>query len=106
MTAAFQTFGGIDPHPDLFAKAAMLMRGITQGHPFQDANKRTGFLVASYYLAQMGRELVEPVPEAAIIGLALRIASGSLRDVAEIAAERRPFCQPPADEQGHPFASP
>lgn len=47
------------------------MRGITQGHPFQDANKRTGFLTASYYLAQLGYELVEPVPEAQLIDLAL-----------------------------------
>jgi len=30
--AAFQTFEGIDPHPGHFEKAAMLLRGITQGH--------------------------------------------------------------------------
>jgi death-on-curing protein len=60
VAAAFQTFAGQDPHPTPFEKAAMLVRGITQGHPFQDANKRTGFLVASYYLAQMGYELIAP----------------------------------------------
>lgn len=102
VAAAFQTFGGVDPRPDPFAKAAMLVRGITQGHPFQDANKRTGFLVASYFLAQMGYELVQPVPEAAILDLAVRISSGRLRDVAEIAAELRPFYHPLPDEQGHP----
>src|SRR5215217_1867681 len=48
--AAFQTFAGQDPHPNPFDKAAMLLRGITQGHPFTDANKRTGFLVALYSL--------------------------------------------------------
>ena len=31
--AAFQTFEGSDPHPDPFDKAAVLLRGITQGHP-------------------------------------------------------------------------
>jgi len=46
--AAFQQFGGFDPHPDPFEKAAMLLRGITQGHPFNDGNKRTGLLVAGY----------------------------------------------------------
>src|SRR5579864_5458438 len=51
--AAFQSFGGHDPHPELFQKAAMLLRGITAGHPFNDGNKRTGFLVAAYYLAQV-----------------------------------------------------
>ncbi len=30
--AAFQTFEGVDPHPGHFEKAAMLLRGITQGH--------------------------------------------------------------------------
>src|SRR5438309_1517818 len=34
--AAFQTFEGTDPHQDPFDKAAMLLRGITQGHPFND----------------------------------------------------------------------
>ncbi|CAN5831438.1 hypothetical protein BH23CHL2_BH23CHL2_10860 [soil metagenome] len=45
--AAFQTFEGVDPHPGPFDKAAMLLRGITQGHPFNDGNKRTGFLLAT-----------------------------------------------------------
>jgi prophage maintenance system killer protein len=48
VAAAFQTFQGADPHPSPFNKAAMLQRGITQGHPFTDGNKRTGFLVAIY----------------------------------------------------------
>ena len=97
VAAAFRTFAGVDPHPTPFAKAAMLMRGITQGHPFQDANKRTG-LVASYFLAQMGYELVEPAPEHETIDLALRISSGRLRDVAQIATELRPFYQPLREE--------
>lgn len=100
VAAAFQTFAGVDPHPTPFSKAAMLMRGITQGHPFQDANKRTGFLVATYFVEQIGYELVEPVPEQEIIDLALRISSGQLRDVAEIAAELRPFYRPRPDEHG------
>lgn len=52
--AAFQTFGGEDAHPDPFEKAAMLLRGITQGHPFGDGNKRTGFMLAGYYLDVIG----------------------------------------------------
>ncbi len=52
--AAFQTFQGADLHPSPFDKAAMLLRGITQGHPFTDANKRTGFLLAVYYLDRIG----------------------------------------------------
>lgn len=32
VAAAFQTYAGEDPHPGRFDKAAMLLRGITQGH--------------------------------------------------------------------------
>ena len=71
----------------------MLIRGITAGHPFTDGNKRTGFLVAAYYLAQVGI----PEPEALSTGeatddaeaLCLGISAGRLRDVAAIAAELR-----------------
>ena len=38
VAAAFHRFGGEDPRPDPFDKAAMLLRGIIQGHPFTDGN--------------------------------------------------------------------
>ena len=85
--AAFQTFGAIDPHPDPFDKAAMLLRGITQGHPFNDGNKRTGFLVAAYYLRRMGLPAPSWLSEDAVVDLCLRVSSGALRDVAIIANE-------------------
>ncbi|HET8629872.1 MAG TPA: type II toxin-antitoxin system death-on-curing family toxin [Thermomicrobiales bacterium] len=100
VAAAFQTFAGRDSHPSPFEKAAMLVRGITQGHPFQDANKRMGFLVASYYLAQLGYELVDPVPEAELIALAVGVSAGQVRDVAEIAAALRPFYRPHSGPEG------
>ncbi|HEX5497620.1 MAG TPA: Fic family protein [Thermomicrobiales bacterium] len=99
VAAAFQAFAGFDPHPDPFDKAAMLLRGITEGHPFQDANKRTGFLVATYYLAQMGVEPVDPVPEAHLIDLAVRVSAGQLRDLAQIADALRPVYQSNPDRR-------
>lgn len=87
--AAFQTFAGEDPHPDPFDKAAMLLRGITQGHPFNDGNKRTGFLVAAYYLRRMGFPTPGPLPEDAVVDLCLRVSAGELRDVRVIASELR-----------------
>jgi death-on-curing protein len=87
--AAFQTFAGFDPHPGPFDKAAMLLRGITQGHPFNDGNKRTGYLTASYFLALVG---VEPPPAVSVpdaVALCLRISAGEIRDVTEIAQELR-----------------
>lgn len=85
--AAFQTFGGTDPHPDPFAKAAVLLRGITQGHPFNDGNKRTGFLLAAYYLRLVGFSWPERLADADAIDLCLRVSSGRLRAVEAIAAE-------------------
>jgi len=57
VAATFQTFAGEEAHPSPFDKAAMLLRGITQGHPFVDGNKRTGFVTALSYLDLMGYEL-------------------------------------------------
>lgn len=45
--AAWQTYTGVGPRPDPRDKAAVLWRGITAGHPFQDGNKRTGFILAA-----------------------------------------------------------
>jgi death-on-curing protein len=85
--AAFQTFEGVDPHPGHFEKAAMLLRGITQGHPFNDGNKRTGFLVASYYLRLVGHPWPARLPEDAVISFCLRVSAGEVRDIGEIAAQ-------------------
>lgn len=85
--AAFQTYGGEDPRPDAFAKAAMLLRGITAGHPFQDGNKRTGFLLATYYLEATGHAVPPELPVGDAVALSRRVSAGELRDVAQIAAE-------------------
>ena len=82
--AAFQTFEDVDPHPKPFDKAAMLLRGITQGHPFTDGNKRTGILLTGYYLERMGYPLPDPFPDEAIEKLTIRISAGQIRDIGEI----------------------
>ncbi|TAK34378.1 MAG: Fic family protein [Chloroflexota bacterium] len=87
VAAAFQTFGGEDPHPGPFEKAAMLLRGITQGHPFSDGNKRTGFMVATYYLNQVGYPAPDTLPRQAIVDFCLRISAGDIRQVEEIARQ-------------------
>lgn len=87
LAAAFQTFGGEDPHPTPFEKAAMILRGITQGHPFNDGNKRTGFLTAAYYLDLVGLSMPDPLPVDAVVSLCLHISAGELREVEAIAYE-------------------
>ena len=87
VAAAFQTFEGVDPHPGAFEKAAMLLRGITQGHPFNDGNKRTGFLLAGYYLQRMGYAFPDPLAIDAAEALCMRVSAGELRDIEGIADE-------------------
>lgn len=79
--AAFQTYEGVDPHPGPFEKAAMLLRGIIQGHPFNDGNKRTGFLTALYYLDLAGYSRPAELPVEEVVDLCVRVSSGQLRDV-------------------------
>ena len=87
VAAAFETFEGVDPHPSPFEKAAMLFRGITQGHRFTDGNKRTGFLLASYYLSQVYAPAPPTLPIDQVEALCIRVSAGQLRDVTAIAAE-------------------
>ncbi len=95
VAAAFQTFGGVDPHPTVFDKAAMLLRGIAQGHPFNDGNKRTGFLVAVYFLELMGYPAPTPLPVDDVVDLCLAISAGAIRDVEVIAQRLQHFWNPP-----------
>lgn len=79
--AAFQTFAGFDPHPGFFQKAAMLMRGITHGHPFQDGNKRTGFMTAMYYLEQVGYPPLPDMPVDEVVEFCFAVSAGEIEDV-------------------------
>jgi prophage maintenance system killer protein len=85
--AAFQTSAGADPHPGPFDKAAMLLRGITQGHPFNGGNKRTGFLLATYDLDLVGYPIPEHFDFDRAEGLCVSVSAGEIRDVAAIAEE-------------------
>jgi prophage maintenance system killer protein len=98
LSAAFQTFQGADPHPSPFDKAAMLLRGITQGYPFTDANKRTGFLVAIYYLDRVGFVLRPNLSPAEIVSFCRRVSAGDVRDLQIIAATLKAWTQQEAAE--------
>lgn len=53
----FATWEGADLHPTLAEKAAVLLRGIVHNHPFQDGNKRTGWLACVELLSLNGAPL-------------------------------------------------
>lgn len=85
VAAAFQTYAGEDPHPHPFQKAAMLLRGINQGHPFGDGNKRTAFMLAMYYLERVGYPAPESLPRKEIVDFSLEVSAGRIRDIETIA---------------------
>jgi death-on-curing protein len=71
-----------EPTSDIAALAAAYGFGIVRNHPFNDGNKRTGFLAIGLFVELNGRELsVDPVEAIAII---LRLAEGKLSE-AELA---------------------
>ena len=79
--AAFQSFGGEDPHAGPYARAAMLLRGVTQGHPFNDGNKRTGFLMAAAYLDLVRQSAPSTLDIPTVVEFCVRVSAGDIRDV-------------------------
>jgi prophage maintenance system killer protein len=87
IAAAFQSGGGVDVYAGDFHKAAAMWRGITgDGNAFVDGNKRTGFLIAAYYLARAGwRSPLTPLPMAEVEAYGFSVAKRAITDVDEIA---------------------
>ncbi|CAQ02727.1 type II toxin-antitoxin system death-on-curing family toxin [Clavibacter sepedonicus] len=81
---AFNGFGGVDPFPSVFDKAAALMHGLATTQYFHDGNKRTAFLSAVAFLELNGVVLgaVEPV-EAEVFTLAVAAGVVETSRVAE-----------------------
>jgi death-on-curing protein len=68
-----------EPESDLARLAAAYGFAIVRDHPFNDGNKRVGFLAIGLFLAINGKELsAHPVEAIAII---LRLAEGKLSEL-------------------------
>ncbi|MGA2695005.1 MAG: type II toxin-antitoxin system death-on-curing family toxin [Terriglobales bacterium] len=65
-----------EPHADLARLATAYAFGIVRNHPFNDGNKRTGFLAAGLFLMLNGREL--KVDQAEAVTMIERLAAGKL----------------------------
>jgi death-on-curing protein len=89
VASAFQTFRGKDLYPGPFRKAAAIWRSITQGHPFEDGNKRTGILTTMYYLRMVGYPIPDPFPEDEVFTFSLRLSRSIVRNPRTIAAQLR-----------------
>ena len=68
-----------EPESDLPRLAAAYGFGIVRDHPFNDGNKRAGFLAIGLFPALNGRELsAEPIEAIAVI---MRLAEGKMKEL-------------------------
>lgn len=77
LSRQFVGFRGIDKWQSVPEKAATLLFGLVQNHPFHDANKRTAYLSTVHYLRQNG--LIITVSEKALEDLTVLIAQNGLK---------------------------
>lgn len=75
-------WGPFNQGPDLPQRAALLLRGVCQDHPFADGNKRTAFSVADGFLARNGFRVAATADE--VTSFMLDVAQGktTLRQIA------------------------
>lgn len=71
-----QSFDGNDLYPELWDKAAALMRSLIQNHPFHNGNKRTGVICVDIFLQLNYFELA--VPPNKLEDMAVKIASSKI----------------------------
>lgn len=75
-------WGPFEAEGDPAERAAFLLRGIIQDHPFVDGNKRTGYVAAYTFLRVNGQRVDAEMAE--IVSLVLRTARNEI-SIGEIA---------------------
>ena len=73
----YQTFGGEDLYPSLYEKAAAIAESIIINHPFNDGNKRTGFLAMLTILDEDNLSIT--LPNETIYEFVIKIATGEIK---------------------------
>lgn len=83
--APHATFGGEDLYKDVWGKAAALLLGMTNNHPFVDGNKRTAAFVTLLFLRKNGIKLK---PRHRVLEeLVVSIADGRCRSIDHVAEQ-------------------
>ena len=80
LSAAFQTFDGIDLYASTTAKIARITYGLVRNHPFADGNKRIGTCVMLVLLAL--NHIETDFTDEDIIRIGLALADGTMNDQA------------------------
>lgn len=78
LSAAFQTFDGLELYPSTTAKIARIGYGLVCNHPFVDGNKRIGTYVMLVLLELNKMEI--DFSDADVVRMGLDLASGKMTD--------------------------
>ena len=78
LSAAFQTFDGIELYPSTIVKIARITYGLVCNHPFIDGNKRIGIYVM-LVLLELNR-IETDFSDEDVIHIGLELASGNMND--------------------------
>lgn len=83
---------GQDAYPDLHVKAAALLHSLTRNHALVDGNKRLGWAACRTFLAINAQWI--SAPEDDRFDLVIRVATGAVADLDDIAAQLRGWSHP------------
>lgn len=83
VSAPFQSFGGVEVHPEIHSKAARLAFGLVQNHAFIDGNKRIAAHIMLLFLKINGVTLSYTQRELEDIFLSLASSEISYEDLAD-----------------------
>lgn len=75
-------FGETEFYPDIFAKAAVLLDGLTRNHPFVDGNKRISISTAVLFLQLNGYRLTATNAEVEEFTLFVTTTKPGLEEIA------------------------
>ena len=78
LSAAFQTFDGMELYPSTAAKIARTAYGLVRNHPFVDGNKRIGTYVMMVLLAL--NHIEADFSDDDVIRIGLELADGNMSD--------------------------
>jgi death-on-curing protein len=72
-------FAGVELHPDVVDKAAVLCVRLARNHPLPDGNKRVAYLALLEFLARNGVEWVPPSVDETV-AMIERVAAGEVSE--------------------------
>ncbi|MCC5033163.1 type II toxin-antitoxin system death-on-curing family toxin [Streptomyces sp. WAC 00631] len=84
---------GVEAYTDLFEKAASLLQSLAVNHPLVDGNKRMAWMCTVVFLDPNGVEMTD-VDQDEAYKLVVGVASGELKEVADIAGRLRDLRTP------------